>query len=103
LNSGYAPGTPPHILGEALRHASGTDIAFAPYRGGDQARADLLGGRVHINIAPAAILLPLIRDGKVRPLAFTGLKRSPDLPDIPTIGECGFPEVGFNPDAPGMD
>jgi len=96
---GYAPGTPPQILGEAFRQASGTDIAFVPYRGGDQARADLLGGRIHMNIAPLATLLPLIRDGKVRPLAFTGSKRSPDLPDVPTTGESGLPEVGFNPDA----
>lgn len=96
---GYAPGTPPHILGQAFRQATATDIAFVPYRGGDQARADLLGGRIHINIAPVATLLPLFRDGKVRPLAFTGSKRSPDLPDVPTMGESGFPEIGFNPDA----
>src|SRR5262249_17821522 len=91
--------TPPHILGSALRQATATDIAFVPYRGGDQARADLLGGRIHINIAPVPILLSLIREGKVRPLAFTGSKRSPDLPDVPTMGESGFPEVGYNPDA----
>jgi len=96
---GYGPGTPPHVLGSALRQATATDIAFVPYRGGDQARADLLGGRIHINIAPVPILLPLIREGKLRPLAFTGSKRSPDLPDVPTIGESGFAEIGFNPDA----
>jgi tripartite-type tricarboxylate transporter receptor subunit TctC len=96
---GYAPGTPPQILGEAFRQATATDIAFVPYRGGDRARADLLGGRIHINIAPVAILLPLIREGKIRPLAFTGPQRSPDLPDVPTMVESGLPEVGFNPDA----
>jgi tripartite-type tricarboxylate transporter receptor subunit TctC len=96
---GYAPGTPPHILGEAFRQATATQIAFVPYRGGDQARADLLDGRIHINMAPVLTLLPLIREGKVRPLAFTGSRRSSDLPDVPTMGESGFPEVGFNPDA----
>jgi tripartite-type tricarboxylate transporter receptor subunit TctC len=96
---GYAPGTPPQILGAAFRQATATEIDFVPYRGGDQARADLLGGRIQINIAPVAILLPLIREGKVRALAFTGSTRNPDLPDIPTMVETGFPEVGFYPDA----
>jgi tripartite-type tricarboxylate transporter receptor subunit TctC len=95
---GYGLGTTPHILGEAFRQASGIDVNFIPYRGGEQARADLLGGRVHINMAPVATLLPLIQDGKVRPLAFTGLTRSPHLPDVPTMTESGLPQVGFNPD-----
>jgi tripartite-type tricarboxylate transporter receptor subunit TctC len=43
-------------------------------------------------------LLPLIQDGKVRPLAFTGHTRSPELPDVPTMIESGLPQVGFNPD-----
>ena len=43
-------------------------------------------------------LLPLIRDGKIRPLAYTGPQRSPDLPDVPTMTESGLPQVGFNPD-----
>jgi tripartite-type tricarboxylate transporter receptor subunit TctC len=95
---GYGPGTPPHILGSAFKQATGTEITFIPYRGGDQARADLLGGRVHITFAPVGTLLPLIRDGKVRPLAFTGPKRSSDLPDVPTMSESGLPEASFNPD-----
>jgi tripartite-type tricarboxylate transporter receptor subunit TctC len=95
---GYGLGTTPHILGETFRQAVGVDIAFIPYRGGEQARADLLGGRVHINIAPVASLLPLIQDGKARALAFTGPARSPDLPDVPTMRESGFPQVGYNPD-----
>jgi tripartite-type tricarboxylate transporter receptor subunit TctC len=95
---GYGLGTTPHILGETFRQAAGVDIAFIPYRGGEQARADLLGGRVHINVAPVASLLPLIQDGKARPLAFTGAARSPDLPDVPTMRENGFPQVGYNPD-----
>src|SRR5205085_11338347 len=95
---GYGLGTTPHILGETFRQAAGVDVAFIPYRGGEQARADLLGGRVHINIAPVASLLPLIQDGKARALAFTGSARSPDLPDVPTMRESGFPQVGYNPD-----
>jgi tripartite-type tricarboxylate transporter receptor subunit TctC len=95
---GFGLGTTPQILGESLRQAAGIDLTMISYRGGDQARADLLGGRVHINIAPSASLLPLIRDGKARPLAYTGMTRSKDLPDVPTTAESGFPAVGYNPD-----
>ena len=69
-----------------------------PYRGGEGARADLLGGRIHINVAPVPQMMPLIRDDKIRPLAYTGAQRSPDLPDVPTMIESGFPQVGFHPD-----
>jgi tripartite-type tricarboxylate transporter receptor subunit TctC len=91
-------GTTPHILAEAFRQATGTDITFVPYSGGEQARADLLGGRVHLNFAPVANLISLIEDGRVRPLAYTGSARSPHLPDVPTMTESGFPQVGFKPD-----
>ena len=95
---GYGLGTAPHILGESLKQATGIDITSIPYRGGDQARADLLGGRVHMNIAPLAAMLPLIQEGKVRPLAFTGPARSADIPDVPTTKEAGYPTVGYDPD-----
>jgi tripartite-type tricarboxylate transporter receptor subunit TctC len=98
LTFGFGLGTTPHVLGETFKQATGTKIASIPYRGGEQARADLLGGRIHINIAPVPALLPLIQDGRARPLAFTGPKRSPDLPDVPTMTESGLPQVGFNPD-----
>ena len=95
---GLRLGTVPHILAEAFRQATGTDITFVPYTGGEQARADLLGGRVHLNFAPVANLISLIEDGRVRPLAFTGSARAAMLPDVPTMIESGLPQVGFNPD-----
>jgi tripartite-type tricarboxylate transporter receptor subunit TctC len=98
LAFGYGLGTMPHILGETFRQAANIDIVNVPYRGGEGARADLLGGRIHINIAPVPQMMPLIRDGKIRPLAYTGSRRSPDLPDVPTMTESGLPQVGFKPD-----
>lgn len=95
---GYGLATTPHILAESFKRAAGVDVTGIPYRGGEQARADLLGGRVHINMAPVPNLLPLVQEGKARPLAYTGPKRSPDLPEIPTMIESGLPEVGYNPD-----
>jgi len=98
LAFGFGLATMPHIIGEKFKQESGIDIIDVPYRGGEQARADLLGGRIHINVAPVPQLMPLIQDGKIRPLAYTGPKRSPDLPDVPTMTESGLPQVGFDPD-----
>jgi tripartite-type tricarboxylate transporter receptor subunit TctC len=98
LAFGFGLATMPHILGETFRQAAGIDIISVPYRGGEGARADLLGGRIHINVAPVPQMMPLIRDGRIRPLAYTGPQRSPDLPDVPTMTESGYPQVGFNPD-----
>jgi tripartite-type tricarboxylate transporter receptor subunit TctC len=98
LAFGYGLATMPHILGETFIKETGLDIVRVPYRGGEGARADLLGGRIHINIAPVPQMLPLVRDGKIRPVAYTGSKRSPDLPDVPTMTESGYPKVGFHPD-----
>jgi tripartite-type tricarboxylate transporter receptor subunit TctC len=98
LAFGYGLATMPHVIGEIFHRAAGLDIINVPYRGGEGARADLLGGRIHINVAPVPQMMPLIRDDKIRPLAFTGAQRDPELPDVPTMIESGFPQVGFHPD-----
>lgn len=98
LTFGYGQATMPHILGESFAQATGIEIVRVPYRGGEGARADLLGGRIHINIAPVPQMLPLIRDGRIRAIAYTGAQRSPDLPDVPTMSESGYPQVGYHPD-----
>jgi tripartite-type tricarboxylate transporter receptor subunit TctC len=95
---GFGLSTPPQILGETLKNVTGADITSVPYRGGASAMTDLLGGRIDMNFGTTATLLPLIQQGKVRAIAFTGVKRSPDLPDVPTMIESGFPQVSFNPD-----
>ena len=96
---GFGINTPPQILGETLKITAGADIRSIPYRGGAQAVADMLGDRIDMNFGTTSTLLPLIRAGKLRAIAFTGNSRSPDLPDVPTIAEAGFPQVAFNPDA----
>ena len=98
LAFGFGLATMPHIIGETFKQAAAIDVVDVPYRGGEQARADLLGGRVHINVAPVPQLIQLIRDGKIRALAYTGPQRSPELPDVPTMIESGYPHVGFHPD-----
>ena len=80
---GFGLSTPPQILGETLKNVTGADITSVPYRGGAPAITDMLGGRIDMNFGTTATLLPLIQQGKVRAIAFTGVKRSPDLPDVP--------------------
>jgi len=98
LAFGFGLATMPHLVGEMFRQESGIDIVNVPYRGGEGARADLLGGRIHINVAPVPQMLPLIKDEKIRPLAYTGEQRHVDIPDVPTMIESGYPKVGLYPD-----
>jgi tripartite-type tricarboxylate transporter receptor subunit TctC len=98
LAFGFGLATMPHLVGEMFRQESGIDIVNVPYRGGEGARADLLGGRIHINVAPVPQMLPLIKDEKIRPLAYTGERRHADIPDVPTMIESGYPKVGLYPD-----
>jgi tripartite-type tricarboxylate transporter receptor subunit TctC len=98
LNFGAGLGTMPQIVGQYFINVAGVNIVSVPYRGGEQVRIDILGGRVHMNTGPVASLMPLIREGKLRPLAYTGAKRHPLLPDVPTMIESGYPQVGWHPD-----
>jgi tripartite-type tricarboxylate transporter receptor subunit TctC len=98
LNFGFGLGTTPQILGEYFKAITGTDINSVPYRGGVQAISDMLGDRIHMNFGTTATLLALIRQGNVRALAYTGVTRHPDLPDVPTVIEAGLPQLAFDPD-----
>jgi tripartite-type tricarboxylate transporter receptor subunit TctC len=80
-------GTTNHILGESLRIAAGIDISHVPYKGGGPAIQDLLPGRIPLVGNVVLETLPYIRSGRVRPIAVTGPRRTPSLPDVPTIGE----------------
>jgi tripartite-type tricarboxylate transporter receptor subunit TctC len=93
LNFGFGAGTAPHLLGEVLKAISGVDIVSVPYKGGAPAQADLLAGQIQMNFGTTATLLPFIESGKLRALAVTGNTRSPDLPDVPTMAESGFPHL----------
>jgi tripartite-type tricarboxylate transporter receptor subunit TctC len=98
LTLGFGLGTSPQILGEYLKVVAGLDLVSVPYRGGEQVRVDLLGGRIHVNFAPVSNVLAMIRERQIRPLAVTGAARDPNLPDVPTMTESGYPQIGFHPD-----
>jgi tripartite-type tricarboxylate transporter receptor subunit TctC len=95
LNYGAGAGTPAHLIIEWLKAKSGADIVYIPHKGGAPATTDLLAGETQLGIEILAPLLPHVRDGKLRPLAVTGARRSPELPDVPTLIESGFPGAAF--------
>lgn len=95
LNFGYGLGTSPHILGELFKRATQIDLANIPYKGGAQAINDMLANQIHLNIGTPATLVQLIRGGKLTALVVTGDARYPDLPDVPTVIESGFPDLSL--------
>ena len=89
----YTQGTAAVLVGERFKQLSGADIVAIPYKGGATAMPDFLGGRIQMLVPTPSTTLPLIRDGKMLPLAITSAQRSPDLPDVPTVREVGLPQL----------
>jgi tripartite-type tricarboxylate transporter receptor subunit TctC len=92
LNYGAGLGTPPQMLSTLFKVKAGIDVVYVPYKGSAASITDLLGGQTHFTIDGLTGLYPLIRDGKVRPLAVARPVRWPPLPDVPTLVESGFPD-----------
>jgi len=84
-------GSSTHMSAELFKSMSGTDILHVPYKGSGQALPDLMSGRVSMMFENAPGAVSHIKSGKVRALAVTGLKRSPALPELPTVAESGVP------------
>ena len=82
-------GTGSHLSGELFNQLTGADMIHVPYKGMSQATADVVGGQVTFAFASISTALPLIKVKRLIPIAVTGKKRSPMLPDIPTIAEAG--------------
>jgi tripartite-type tricarboxylate transporter receptor subunit TctC len=93
LNFGGPTGTPPHFACERFKQETQTDIVHVPSRGGPQMIADLLSGQIQIICSDTIDLLPQIQAGLIRPLATMGSARLPELPDVPTTTEIGFPNL----------
>jgi tripartite-type tricarboxylate transporter receptor subunit TctC len=83
-------GTVGHLSGEIWMRQAGVTLRHIPYRGGAPAIADVLGGQVDLNFASIPAAASLIEAGKLRPLAVTTPKRTPQLADVPTLDEAGF-------------
>ena len=97
LNYGAVIGTPPHMSGEMFKHITGTNIVFVPYKSAAQATTDVLAGQMNMTFEGTTAIVPHIKSGEVRALAVTSPKRIPEIPDVPTMDELGYP--GMPPDS----
>ena len=82
-------GSTQHLTGALFTKMAGIEMTHIPYRGSGPATADLLSGQVTVGFPGIAGMLPQIKAGKLRVLAVTGAKRSPELPDVPTVAQAG--------------
>jgi tripartite-type tricarboxylate transporter receptor subunit TctC len=83
-----------HMAGELFKHATGTDLLHVPYKGTGPAMTDLVSGRVQLVFSTMPPVLPQVKQGKLRAIAVTTIKRAAAAPDVPTIAESGV--KGFN-------
>ncbi|MEO7742039.1 MAG: tripartite tricarboxylate transporter substrate binding protein [Usitatibacter sp.] len=88
----FGHGTSNHLSGELLKSVAGIDIVHVPYKNAPQAVLEIVGGQVNFAFVNAPLALPQVRAGKLRALAVTGAKRSPAMPDLPTMAEAGLPD-----------
>ncbi len=84
-------GSPQHVAMEAFKAATGTYVVHIPYRGATQAALDVISNQVQVHFSAVSIVQPHIKSGRMRALAVPSPKRSPLLPDVPTMAEAGVP------------
>jgi len=78
---------------EFFKHKTGVEITHVPYRGTQPALTDLLGGHIGLLVSNLPVVLPVIQEGRVVPLAMTTAERSLLTPDVPTLAEAGVPGI----------
>jgi tripartite-type tricarboxylate transporter receptor subunit TctC len=88
------PGTVQHLSGEMFKRMAGIDMVFIPYKGTGAMMPDVLGGRLQIAVDNVLVLAPHVRLGTLNALAVTTAKRTPILPEVPSLAESGLP--GFD-------
>lgn len=79
-----------HIAGEMFQVLAGVKLNHVPYRSAGPAVNDLIAGQIPLMFGPSPVVVPMVQAGRLRPLAFTSLKRSAQLPDVPTADELGL-------------
>ncbi len=89
------PGSTFHMSAELLKAVAGISVLHIPYRGGGPALIDTISGQVDMSFPVLAAAVPHIQAGKLKALGVTGTKRSPLLPNVPTIAEAGVPKYSF--------
>ena len=90
-------GSYPHLDMERLERAAGVELTHVPYKGGaGQAIPAMIAGEVQVAFFNMASLLPHIKSGRLKPLAAVPAQRLPELPDVPTLAQQGYPGIGTN-------
>jgi tripartite-type tricarboxylate transporter receptor subunit TctC len=90
--------TVPHLAAEMLQSAAGIKMVHVPYKGAAQQIQDLLAGATLVDFQSSLVIaLPQVKAGKVKPIAVLTPRRSPLLPDVPTVAESGFPAITVAP------
>ena len=89
-------GGAPHLAGELFNDMAGVKLTHIPYKGSGPSFTDLIGGQVSLTFDSLVQALPHIESGKLRALAVLADKRSPLLPDVPTLAEAGVPGYNFS-------
>lgn len=93
LNFGSAgTGGTIHLAGEMFKQIAGVDMTHIPYKGAGPALTDLLSGNIQVMFDTLSTALPPVRAGMLRPLGVSSAQRSPELPDVPTVIESGYPD-----------
>ncbi|MEO7726216.1 MAG: tripartite tricarboxylate transporter substrate-binding protein, partial [Burkholderiales bacterium] len=90
-NASSGNGTPGHVGFELFKYMTGTRIVHIPYKGGAAGIVDLIAGQVQLMMESSNSMTPHVKSGRVRGLAVSSPRRSPALPDLPTIAEAGVP------------
>jgi tripartite-type tricarboxylate transporter receptor subunit TctC len=88
-SAGIGSGT--HFAGELFKNMAGVDVVHVPFKGIPEAITETMTGRVQFFLSPLASALSLARDGKALAIGVTGVKRAPQMPDLPTVAESGLP------------
>lgn len=92
LNIGYGGvNNTQHLTGELFKFRAGIDMVGINYKGSAAAVTDLLGGQIQLLVDSLTATLPHIKSGKIKPIAIAALQRAPQLPNVPTVAELGYP------------
>jgi tripartite-type tricarboxylate transporter receptor subunit TctC len=92
LSFGVPNAAPPHMLAAWFKALTGTDIVIVPYKGASAVLTDMLAGQIQAGFETTSVLFGHLQEKKIRALAVATRTRLPDLPDVPTMIESGFPD-----------
>ncbi|TXI67171.1 MAG: tripartite tricarboxylate transporter substrate binding protein [Limnohabitans sp.] len=98
LNFGsFGVGTSAHMAGEMFKVMTGANMVHVAYRGSAPAMTDLIGGQIPLTFDTSVAAMPQMATGKVKAIAVTSRQRSPQMPQVPSVAEAGFPDYEMVP------